>query len=200
MDMIPRVHSVLLSLMEVLQLVRQSYREHVVGVLQRVPPSQSVLPLRTWEYDPRQYVAALVEEINTMQASSPEVGGSLRSTQLLVDAGLDPTSATLIAHACFQLVTDLITANAPEASFGGDGEWSYQLVNECDLQISTVYEHYIQEPEREPTITEEILAERDARSRRVAPGIPTRWFEPDPEPAPQMLNCQQIDAMNGGMN
>lgn len=197
--MTAKVHSTLISLMEVLQLVRQTFREHVTAVLQRVPPHQSMFPLRTWEYDPRQYVGMLVQEINTMQSSSPEVGVPLRSTQLLVDAGMDVPSAQALAYSAFQIVTALISTCCPEADFGGDGEWSYNLVNECDLQISRT--HYVDEVPQPsfPTIAEEILAQRAAVSPVVVPGARYRWFEPDQEPTPQMLTSQDIDAMNGGL-
>lgn len=172
---------ILISLSDPIGFVRRQFREYAVAAVNR-HVGAGPLPIKHLEYDAVDFFVALVDELSNADESASSLGTPPESTNLLVQAGFDPKTATWIAFEAYKGVTDAISTIDPQATFGPSGDYQYALVDELDLLITRPAQG-VQIPYGlrmgGPSISDEIKHVKKISDEM----LPTVYAPAEPEPA-----------------
>lgn len=177
-----------LSLGDQLSFLRTCYRDYVLRALNGFAGSGKP-PFESWNYDGVDFLVALVQEISFMEDPARAPSALPQSTQLLVNAGFDPKTATWLACEIFKSITDLIGAYFPDASFGPYAAWDFAVVNGCDLAVS--------KPRSDQAPPQSAATVIEYYPPTAVPGMRPASFDWDSDFTPQppaMLTSSEIEA------
>jgi hypothetical protein len=120
---------ILFSLQEACQLLKERLQEYEASLAFMRKES----PLRNFNHG--QYIRMVLLEMLVQPQAQLQHLGYVDSTRLLVQAGVDPATATHIALEIFKVITDIVAATVPNITYNS-GTHKFELVGECDIIIA----------------------------------------------------------------
>lgn len=126
------VQHVLISLMQPVTLLRNSFREYALSMIINRQCDKRHLenPLN---YNCVPYMTALIKEIFSNHTTIGEIAPS---TQLLIKDGMDWQSAAKLANQILTHTTDAISGYFPHLVFGGENPgYMFDFCGEFDLMV-----------------------------------------------------------------
>ena len=128
----------LVSLAEPVKMIKEGMREYQKYALNNDLSIQQIEALRrscAYDYDSTAYFNQLMFEI-MRNAGNPEMFNQTSpSTDILIAAGMDKTSAMTLALKVFDQMVDILSAFIPEASFGDFKGFDVTFINSRDVVI-----------------------------------------------------------------
>lgn len=132
--MIPS-NAVLVSVADSVELLRERFRAAAVAAITK-HNGRGPFPFKSTEPDTQRFMTSMIEEImDNGTANYARRPGTGPAAQVLVEQGMLREQAEHVAVEVFNALVDEIATNCPDATFGHDTGWYYEMEGDLDLKV-----------------------------------------------------------------
>lgn len=130
-----RPQSVIVPLSEATGTIKQAFREYAARLLLTNSPRLCALK-DCFDYNCVPYLQQVLAEIFADEGTPEVVGGTSYSTKMLMESGMDRTTAAHTTLQVVRIVMAQLTAFFPELVLGKDSKYQYEMCSEYDVFVT----------------------------------------------------------------